>query len=343
MLPDALRIPLVILATAATVIASQALITGAFSLARQGINLGFLPRLTIQHTSTEETGQIYAPIVNTALMIGCMALVVGFGSSDRLAGAYGLAVNGTMTATTIGFFVVVWKVWRLPVIAAGALAGGFLAIDLAFLGANISKIVDGGWVPLSAGGALFMLAMIWRWGRRMLSAKLAARATPVDTLLARPDVASAHRVPGTAVFLTATTEGVPPILIHHFERNGVLHEQVVLLTIQMLDIPFVEPRRRLAESELGGGFFRVVARFGYSETPNVPAVVEACAILGMVVDFDHMTYVLGRDALRLRHEHGPLSIARRIFAFLSRNQAPAFGYFGMPAERVIEMGMQLEL
>jgi KUP system potassium uptake protein len=343
MSPDVLRIPLVVLATAATVIASQALISGAFSLARQAINLGFLPRLTIQHTSNEETGQIYAPIVNTALMVGCMALVIGFGSSDRLAGAYGLSVNGTMTATTIGFFFVLWKVWRVPLVGAAALAGVFLAIDLAFLGANLSKLLDGGWVPLSVGGLVFALAMIWRWGRRTLARRLAARAIPVADLLARPDVASARRVPGTAVFLTATTEGVPPILVHHFERNGVLHEQVVLLTIQMLDIPFVEPRRRIAEQELGGGFFRVVARFGYAETANVPAVLEACAILGMVCDFERITYVLGRDALRLRHEHGPLSFPRRIFSFLSRNQATTLSYFSMPVDKVIEIGMQLEL
>ncbi len=343
MAPELLRVPLVILATAATVIASQALISGAFSLARQGINLGFLPRLTIQHTSNEETGQIYAPVVNTALMLGCMALVVGFGSSDKLAGAYGLSVNGTMTATTIGFFFVVWKVWRVPLPLAFLLASTFLAIDLGFLGANVSKIVDGGWVPLSVGGAVFTLAMVWRWGRRTIGARLAARATPVEEFLARPDVAAAHRVPGTAVFLTSNTGGLPPILIHAFERNGVLHEQVVLLTIQILDVPFVEPKRRIAETELGSGFFRVVARFGYSESPNVPAVLEVCALFGMVVDFDRLTYVLGRDALRLRHEHGPLSLPRRLFAFLSRNQAPTLGYFGMPAERVIEIGMQLEL
>jgi KUP system potassium uptake protein len=343
MSPDALRVPLVILATAATVIASQALISGAFSLARQGVNLGFLPRLTIQHTSHEETGQIYAPIVNTALMIGCMALVIGFGSSDKLAGAYGLSVNGTMTATTIGFFFVLWKVWRVPLVAACALAGAFLAIDLAFLGANVSKIVDGGWVPLSVGGAVFALAWIWRWGRRQLGRSLAERAVPVPEFLARDDVRAAPRVPGTGVFLTANTEGVPPILVHHFRRNHVLHEQVVLLTIQTLDIPFVEPKRRIAETELGSGFFRVVARFGYAENPNVPAVLEACAIHGMVVDLEHMTYVIGREALRLRHPYGPRSFARRLFAFLSRNQATTLSYFGMPAEECIEMGMQVEL
>jgi KUP system potassium uptake protein len=151
------------------------------------------------------------------------------------------------------------------------------------------------------------------------------------------------RVPGTAVFLTSTTGGVPPILVHHVERNGALHEQVVLLSLQVLDVPFVEPRRRLAETELGHGFFRVVARYGYAESPNVPALLEACAILGLAVDFDRITYVVGRDALRLRHDHGPLSIPRRVFAFLSRNQAPAVGYFGMPVERVIEIGMQIQL
>jgi KUP system potassium uptake protein len=343
MAPSMLRVPLVLLATAATVIASQALISGAFSLARQAVNLGLLPRLTIQHTSNEETGQIYTPAVNTFLMFGCVALVIGFGSSDKLAGAYGLSVNGTMTATTIGFFFVMWKVWRVPLAGAIALTGAFLAIDIAFLGANISKIADGGWVPLVVGSALFALALVWRWGRRRLARALAGRATPVEGFLARDDVRTAHRVPGTSVYLTSAIDGVPPVLVHHFNRTGMLREQVVLLSIQMLDIPFVEPRRRLAETDLGNEFYRVVARFGYAESPNVPAVLEACAIHGLAVDFERITYVVGRDALRLRYEHGPLSIARRVFAFLSRNQAPAVGYFGMPVESVIEIGMQIPL
>jgi KUP system potassium uptake protein len=343
MAPEWLRYPLVLLATAATVIASQALISGAFSLSRQAVNLGFLPRVTIKHTSHEETGQIYVPIVNTLLMFGCVALVVGFGSSSSLAGAYGLSVNGTMTATTIGFFFVMWRVWKVNVAVSILVAGVFLAIDGAFLGANVAKIADGGWVPLSVGGAVFALAMTWRWGRRVLAAGFAKRTFPVADFLGRADVQAAHRVRGTGVFLTAATEGVPPILVHHFERNGVLHEQVVLLSIQTLDIPFVEPKRRLAESELGGGFFRVIARFGYAETPNVPTVLEFCAIHGLVVDLTQITYILGRDALRLRREHGPLSIPRRVFEFLSRNQASSFGYFGMPVENVIEIGMQLEL
>ncbi len=341
--PDALRIPLVVLATLATVIASQALISGAFSLARQAVNLGFLPRVTIAHTSTEETGQIYVSIVNTVLAIGCVALVIGFGSSDKLAGAYGLAVSGTMAATTIGFCVVMRQVWKVGLAGTIAVAVVFLALDGAFLGANLTKIADGGWVPLTVGAAVFALAMVWRWGRRKVGADLASRTSRVEDFIARADVTAAHRVPGTAVFLTAATDGVPAILVHYFERGGTLHEQVVLLSIQMLDIPFVEPRRRLAETDLGGGFFRVVARFGYAESPNVPAVLEACAIHGLAVDFERITYVLGRDTLRLKHEYGPLSIPRRLFAFLSRNQAPSFGYFGMPVDRMIEIGMQLEL
>jgi KUP system potassium uptake protein len=343
MAPGFLRYPLVALATVATVIASQALISGSFSLARQAVNLGFLPRLTIRHTSKEETGQIYVPIVNTALMLGCLALVVGFGSSSKLAGAYGLAVNGTMTATTIGFFFVMWRVWKVNFFLSAVVVGAFLTIDLAFLGANAAKFLDGGWVPLCVGSAVFSVAMIWRWGRLTIGRTLASRTLPFEEFLAREDVQKSNRAPGTAVFMTSLKDGMPPIVVHHFERNGVLHEQVVLLSVVTLDVPFVEPRRRMTVSELGGGFTRVVASYGYEESPNVPLLLEACAIHGLVIDFERVTYVLVRDALRLRHEHGPLGLPRRIFRFLSRNQATTVGYFGLPVERVIEVGMLLEI
>jgi KUP system potassium uptake protein len=343
MAPGLLRIPLVVISTVATVIASQAMISGSFSLTRQAVNLGFLPRIAIKHTSTDETGQIYVPLVNTILMLGCMSLVIGFGSSQALAGAYGLATNLTMTTTTIGFFFVMWKLWKVPLPIAVLVVGAFLTVDLAFLGANVVKIPDGGYVPLAVGGSVFALALTWRWGRRTLARKLVKRTVPVADFLARPDVAGSRRVPGTGVFLTSATDGIPPILAHHFERNGVLHAQVVLLSIQVLDIPFVEPKRRIAYSDLGGGFHRVVARFGYEESPNVPAVIEACALHGLVVELDRITYVLGREALRLRHEYGVRAIARRVFQFMSRNQASTFGYFHMPIDHVIEIGMQLEL
>jgi KUP system potassium uptake protein len=343
MAPNFLRYPLVALATVATVIASQALISGSFSLARQAVNLGFLPRLTIRHTSTEETGQIYVPIVNTALMFGCLALVLGFGSSSKLAGAYGLAVNGTMTATTIGFFFVMWRVWKVNLFVSALAVGAFLTVDLAFLGANAAKFLDGGWVPLCIGSMVFALAMIWRWGRLTIGKTLASRTSPIEEFLAREGVQQSRRVPGTAVFMTSVKDGVPPIVVHQLERNGVLHEQVVLLSVVTLDIPFVEPKRRMTVSELGGGFTRVVASYGYEETPNVPLLLEACAIHGLVIDFERITYVLVRDTLRLRHEHGPLGIPRRVFRFLSRNQATTVGYFGLPVDRVIEVGMQLEI
>jgi KUP system potassium uptake protein len=343
MVPGLLRYPLVGLATAATVIASQALISGSFSLARQAVNLGFLPRLTIRHTSTEETGQIYVPIVNTALMLGCLALVLGFGSSSKLAGAYGLAVNGTMTATTIGFFFVMWRVWRVNLFVSLLVVGLFLTMDGAFLGANAAKFLDGGWVPLCIGASVFAVVMIWRWGRLTLGSTLAKRTSPMEDFLAREDVRKSQRVPGTVVFMTSLTDGAPPIVVHHFERNGVLHEQVVLLTVQTLDVPFVEPKRRLSVTALGGGFTRVVARYGYEETPNVPQILECCAVFELVIDFERVTYVLVRDTLRLKREHGPFGIPRRVFRFLSRNQATTTHYFGLPVERVIEIGMQLEL
>jgi len=343
MAPSWLRYPLVVLATLATVIASQAMISGSYSLARQAINLGFLPRLTVKHTSSEETGQIYVPFVNTILMAGSLTLVITFGSSEALAGAYGLATNLTMTTTTIGFFFVLWRVWKINLLLAALLAGAFLAIDASFLGANLFKLADGGYVPLAVGSSAFALALIWRWGRRTLASGLLNRTVSVADFLAREDFKAAHRVPGTGVFLTTSTEGIPPNLVHHFERAGALHEQVVLLAILTLDIPFVEPRRRLVETELGGEFFRVVARYGYDEIPNVPALLEACAIHGLAVDFDRITYILGRDALRLKHQYGLRGLPRRLFSFMSRNQASTFGYFNMPVERVIEIGMQLEV
>ena len=343
MAPGLLRYPLVVLATVATVIAAQAMISGSFSLARQGVNLGYLPRVTIRHTSREETGQIYVPVVNAILMVGSIALVIGFGSSAKLAGAYGMATNLTMTTTTVGFFFVMWKVWKRNLALCLLVVGAFLAIDGSFLGANIAKIVDGGWVPLTVGGSVFALAMIWRWGRRTIAAKLIQRTIPVDEFLGRADVRTVTRLPGTTVLLTSLVDGIPPNLVHYFERSGALREQVVLLSIQILDIPFVEPRRRLTHAELGGGFHRVVARFGYEESPDVPAVLEACALFELCVDFERVTYVLGRDALRLRTRYGVVGFPRRVYAFLSKNQASTLGYFNMPIDRVIEIGMQIEL
>jgi KUP system potassium uptake protein len=343
MAPHLLRYPLVLLATMATVIASQALISGAFSLARQGVHLGFLPRLTIEHTSRSETGQIYVPMVNFLLMAGSLALVAGFRSSSALAGAYGLAVSGTMTATTVGFFFVMWRVWRVPLVLAMLGVAPFICIDLAFLGANSVKIADGGWVPLCIGLAVFGIVMFWRGGRRKMGAKIMTQVVPVARFLELPEVTGALRTRGTAVFLTPQDDGIPPVLTHHLEHTGILHEQVVLLSIINVEIPFVEPKHRMRVAELGQGFVRVVARYGFEEEVDVPKLLEACAIHGVVVDFDHISYFLGSNSIRLRRRHGILSIPGRLFAFMIRNSAPAFRHYSMPVERVIEIGLQYEV
>jgi KUP system potassium uptake protein len=343
MAPPQFRVPMVVLATAATIIASQALISGSYSLARQAINLGFLPRMTVEHTSTKQTGQIYLPLVTSVLLIGCIALVVGFRNSSALAGAYGLAVTGTMTATTIGFFVVMLRVWKTPWPLAIVVALFFLALDGGFLAASSSKIATGGWVPLSLGGALFLVAMIWRTGRGALARRIQKRGVSTDVFFASNEVKSAKRTAGTGVFLTANTDAIPPVLSHFLERVGVLPRQVVLLSIKMLDIPFVDPRRRLTVTPLEQGFVRVVARYGYEETPNVPALLESCAIHQLVVVPETVTYFLGRDSLRLKRRIGLISLPGRFFAFMARNAATAVGYYGMPAERVVEVGIQHEL
>jgi KUP system potassium uptake protein len=343
MAPHLLRYPLVLISTMATVIASQALISGAFSLSRQAVHLGFLPRLTIEHTSQSETGQIYVPFVNFMLMAGSVALVLGFRSSSALAGAYGLSVSGTMTTTTIGFFFVMWRVWRVPLPAAVLAIVPFLVIDLSFLGVNTSKIIDGGWVPLSVGLSVFSVVWFWRQGRRRVATKILGQIIPVDTFLARDDVKAANRVPGTAVYLTPYVDGIPPVLSHHLEHTGVLHEQVVLLSIVNLEIPFVDPKDRLRVAPLGHGFVRVTARYGYEEEADVPALLEACAIHEVVVDFDRVSYFVGSSSIRLRRRHGLLSIPGRLFAFMMRNSAPAFRHYSMPIERVIEIGMQYEV
>jgi KUP system potassium uptake protein len=343
MAPHLLRYPLVLLATMATVIASQALISGAFSLARQAVHLGFLPRLTIEHTSRSETGQIYVPIVNILLMAGSLALVAGFRSSSALAGAYGLAVSGTMTATTIGFFFVMWRVWKMPFILALLIVAPFTCIDIAFLGANSVKIAEGGWVPLCIGLAVFGVVMFWRAGRRTMATKIMKQVVPADRFLARTDVESARRTRGTAVFLTAQDDGIPPVLSHHLEHTGILHQQVVLLSISNVEIPFVDPKDRLRVSELGQGFVRVVARYGFEEEVDVPKLLEACAIHGLVVDFEHISYFLSANSIRLRRRHGILSLPGRLFAFMLRNSAPAFRHYSMPVERVIEIGLQYEV
>jgi KUP system potassium uptake protein len=335
--------PMVVLATAATVIASQALISGVFSLTNQATQLGFWPRMNVVHTSETQEGQIYLPGMNNALMIGCLLLVLGFGSSTALASAYGIAVTGTMIVTSLGFFAVARLAWKWPLWQAGGLLLAFLLFDVSFFAANIVKIGDGGWVPLAIGAGIFTIMTTWYRGRKLLSEWMRARTISVEDFMRLSDIERARRVPGTAVFLTSSTTGVPPVLRHHFEHNQVLHEQVVLLSIVSMDVPFVSPRHRLQLEEMPHGFYRLIAYFGFMETPRVPAVLEACAILGMAIDPVRISYYLGRESLIPATRTRMRRWRKRLFALCSRNARAATAYFGIPPDRVVEMGMQIEL
>ena len=343
LVPHALLVPMIVLSTAATVIASQALISGAYSLTQQAVQLGFAPRVTVVHTCAGKFGQIYVPEVNWALMVMCLALVAGFRTSDRLASAYGMAVTGTMTVTSIAFFVVVVWSWRWPLYKALPLCALFLNVDLLFLSANLRKFWDGGWIPFSIGLAVFTLFTTWVAGRARLGGYLQSMMVPLDAFLDDVHTLKPHRVRGTAVFLTGHKGGVPTLMLHHFKHNQILHETVVLLTITSEHAPFVKPADRIATETLREGFYRVVARFGYMEAPSVPALMEAVQRSGAVpIDMDRLTYYVGRETM-IPTGHGLRRLRMRLFALITRNALPATAYFGIPPNRVVELGMQIEL
>jgi KUP system potassium uptake protein len=340
--PQPLLWSMVVLATLATVIASQALISGAYSLTQQAIQLGYFPRLRIVHTSAGQKGQIYVPFINGALMVACVALVLGFGASSRLAAAYGLAVSGTMTITSVAFFVVLVRTWHWPTWRAALLVGIFLVIDLAFLVANLEKFFAGGWVPVGIGVAAFVIMITWIAGRKRLSDHFLEAAFPIDAFvedLARHPIG---RVRGTGVFMTANIGGVPPVLLHHVKHNQVLHEHVVVLTIMSAQTPFVTDGR-LDVTSIGAGVHQVVAHFGFMETPNVPALLASCGARGLGIDLERVSYYLGRETLIPSARKGLWGWQKRLFAFIARNAQSASGYFGMPPNRVVELGIQVEI
>jgi KUP system potassium uptake protein len=336
-----LRVPMIVLATAATVIASQALISGTFSLARQAVQLGYLPRLEIRHTSSETEGQIYIPEVNRLLMVACILLVLVFQSSSRLAGAYGMSVMGTMTITSLLFFFVARRWWG-PV-RATLLCALMLAIDLPFLLANVGKLSAGGWFPIAVAASLFTLMTTWKAGRDRVARFLRDRSRPLDDFLDEIDRKHPLRVPGTAVFMTSTTGGTPPVLLHHFKHNKVLHEQVVLLSIVTEDVPVVPRSRRVKVERLREGFFRVTAHYGFMQTPRVTDILRACQEQGLHTRPEDTSFYLGREKLVLTKNPGMARWRKTLFAFLSRNARPATDFFKLPPDRVVEMGMQLEL
>jgi KUP system potassium uptake protein len=340
--PPGLLYPLMGLATIATIIASQALISGAFSLTHQAVQLRYSPRVSIIHTSRAEAGQIYIPEVNTALMIGCLLLVVGFHSASALAAAYGVAVTGTMAITTALFWTIARHRWQWSALRAGAMAGAFLGIDLAFLGANLVKIQHGGWVPLVLAAAVFLLMTTWRRGTMLLNAILSREVTPLDDFLDEVERLKPPRVSGTAVFLTPNIEGTPPLLRHHLRHNKVLHEEVILLTVVTAEVPDVPESERFVTERLTAGFVRVRAVYGFMEKPDIEEIVEACCGVGLIADQADVTYYLGRAWLL---PTGPAPMQRwrkRLFSFMARNASSSVDFFGIPHNRVVELGARIE-
>jgi KUP system potassium uptake protein len=341
--PDWALLPMVLLATVATVIASQAVITGAYSLTRQAIQLGLLPRLEIRHTSESLFGQIYMPRVNTLLLAGVLLLVGLFRSSSALASAYGIAVTGTMVVTAMMAIIVIWRVWGWPLIGALALMLPFLIIDFTFLSANLLKIVEGGWMPLALGTLVMAVMYTWRRGSRLLFEKTRRLETPLESLVQSLEKKPPARVPGTAVFLTSDPVSAPTALLHSLKHYKVLHEKNVILTIETADAPRVDPSERVRIESVGKTFSRVVLRFGFMETPNVPKALAIARKLGWQFDIMSTSFFLSRRALKPAAHSGMPRWQDHLFIGLTRAANDATDYFQIPTGRVVEVGTQVTI
>ena len=343
MVPQWALYPVVFLATLATVIASQALITGAFSLTRQAVQLGYLPRMEIRHTSSDEIGQIYIPGVNWLLMISCIALVLAFRTSSNLAAAYGVAVTSTMVITAILLFIIQREQWGWPLSYCVAFTAFFLIIDLSFWGANIVKLPDGGWFPLVIGVVVFTLMTTWKRGRIILSERLRTGSMPFTTFAERLGADKVIHVPGTAVFMYSDPIATPPALVHNLKHNKVLHERVVLLSVETMEIPRVPTKERIEVHKLENGFYRVVLHYGFMEDPNVPRDIMRARKQGLDLKASEVTYFLGRERLIASKKPGMAIWRENLFAAMSRNARAATDFFRLPPDRVVELGSQVEI
>jgi KUP system potassium uptake protein len=336
--------PMIILATSAAIIASQAVISGAFSLTMQAVQLGFTPRVKILHTSSREYGQIYVPGVNWALMIGCVAVVLGFGSSSRLASAYGIAVTSTMVITTVLFYVVARQRWNWGFLPTTALCLIFLLIDLAFFGANIIKVADGGWFPLLLAAAIFVLMMTWKKGRSILQNRVQRETQLLDEFLTTIARQKITRVPGLAVFMNGNATRTPPALLHNISHNKVLHERVLFVTVKTRPIPYVPSDERIRFEPLSNGFSRAKIYYGYMEDPNVPRELSGIDHPGFKFEPQKTTYFVGRETIISTSKHSGMARWReKLFSLLSRNARSATSYFSIPPNRVVELGEQIEM
>ena len=339
--------PMIALATLAAIVASQALISGAFSLTRQAVQLGYSPRVTIRHTSRSEIGQIYIPEVNWTLAAATVAVVLGFRSSSALASAYGIAVTGTMTITTLLFHRVARDQWGWTRLAAWPLTSLFLVADVSFLGANVVKVEEGGWFPLAAGALVLTVMSTWKRGRDVLAAQMRAAGLPLELFLAEIARKDPPRVGGTAVFMTGNIGNVPPVLLHHLKHNKVLHERVILASIATEEVPAVPEEERVTVRALGCGLHQVIARFGFMETADVPALLDSLARrrTGPRLSIAPLetTYYLGRETLLPTGASSMATWRKRLFIVLARNAQSASAFFGLPPNRVVEMGAQIQL
>jgi KUP system potassium uptake protein len=336
-------VPLVILATIATVIASQAVISGAFSLTKQAIQLGYCPRLDIRHTSSDAIGQIYIPTINWLLFVGSTILIFGFRASDNLAGAYGVAVSLTMLITTSMMFLVYSRIWKWPVLLALPLTLCFAIFDFSFFTSNLTKVFAGGWLTICIALTVFTLMLVWNRGRNTLNRAVQAENLPEEYLLQSFETETPVRVPGTAVFLTGNSQGIPRTFLHNYKHNKVIHETVVLLTVVTEEVPSVEPESRIRYRALGYGFHRIEVRFGFLEDQNLLPALEHPDLQDKHIDFATATFFMGRETLVLaKHKDMPFW-QKRVYSFLARNAHDASKYFSIPPGRVVELGIQFEI
>ncbi|HEX5184881.1 MAG TPA: potassium transporter Kup [Allosphingosinicella sp.] len=342
MAPEWSRLPLVLLATAATIIASQAVISGAYSVTRQAMQLGFVPRLKILHTSEKAAGQIFVPFVNWTLLILVVILVLGFKESSRLASAYGIAVTGTMFITTCMLGVLLFSVWRWNRLLAGAVTGLFLFVDGLYFASNLTKIPDGGWFPLLIAGIVFTLLTTWATGREVLRRRLSEGSVPLDILVRQPG-RSLTRVPGTAIFLSANADGAPPALLHNIKHNKVLHERVIILTVKIENVPYADPEQRIETAPLGGAFYRIVLHYGFMEEVDIPAALARATACGAALKMQETSFFLGRQTLIPSKRRAMALWREHLFAWMVRNAESAMLFFKLPANRVVALGSQVEI
>ena len=341
--PEWMLFPLIILATLAAVIASQAVITGAFSVSRQALQLGYLPRMHVEHTSESEEGQIYMPRVNWGLMLAVMVLVLSFKSSGNLAAAYGIAVTGDMVITTLLAGIVFHNIWGWSKLRTGLLVAMFLVVDVAFFSANVLKIPDGGWVPLVIGIVIFTLMLTWKSGRDMLYAKLRNDAMAIDSFIEAVGAHPPTRVSGTAIFMTPNPDGVPHAMLHNLKHNKVLHEKMVLLTVKFLDFPHTSPKERVSVEALPYEFYRVFVYYGFKDEPDLPRDLGMCAEHGLILDGMDTSFFVGKEILIPSGNSGMAFWRKKIFIGLFRSAETITNQFKLPPNRVVELGSQLKI